>query len=110
MKTCEYAGDPFTEPRSHPWLGAVDGGDARYVDFTRHPELIRSALEDFRPWADYAAVETFYLLLEQLNRRDSALESNDCAFSGPDETERGKPDEPLQCTGRVMVLLRALGD
>jgi len=66
MKTCEYAGDPFTEPRSHPWVDAVNGADCRYYDLTASPALIRSALEDFKPWAQYAAIETFYALLERL--------------------------------------------
>lgn len=110
MKTCAYAGEPFTELRSHPWFGAAFGGELRYVDFTSYPGLIRSELEDFRSWEDHEAVETFYTLLESLSRRDSPLESNDCAFSGPDEASRSSADEALECSGRLMVLLRDLGD
>jgi hypothetical protein len=108
MKTCEYAGDPFTEPRSHPWVDAVNGADCRYYDLTAAPALIRSALEDFAPWAQYAAIETFYALLERLNHRGSALESNDCAFTGPHASEGTQVDKALECSGRVMVLFRAL--
>ncbi len=110
MKTCAYAGDLFTEPRSHPWLGAVGGGDFRYVDFTSHPGLIRSELEDFRPWEGHGAVETFYTLLERMSLRRSFSESNDCAFNGPDEASRSSDDEALECSGRLMILLRALDD
>jgi hypothetical protein len=108
MKTCEYAGDPFTEPRSHPWVDAVSGADFRYYDLTATPALIRSALEDFSPWAKYAAVEAFYALLERLNHRQSALESNDCAFSGPHESDGPNPEKAFECSGRVMLLFRAL--
>ncbi len=108
MKTCEYAGDPFTEPRSHPWVDAVNGADFRYYDLTASPALIRSALEDFKPWAQYAAIETFYALLERLNHRGSPLESNDCAFTGPHANEGTQVDKALECSGRVMVLFRAL--
>ena len=112
MKTCEYSGVPFTEPRSHPWVDAASNPDCRYYDLTATPAHIRSSLEDFLPWSGYAAIEDFYLLLEQLNQPTSVFESNDCAFTGPHE-----PDQPmgaaafpaaLECSGRVMVLFRDL--
>src|SRR5450432_1606772 len=108
MKTCEYAGDSFTEPRSHPWVDAVNGAGGRYYDLTATPALIRNALEDFKPWAQYAAIETFYALLERLNHPGSALESNDCEFSGPHASEDGASEKALECSGRVMLLFRAL--
>ena len=108
MKTCEYAGDPFTEPRSHPWVDAVNGADYRYYDLTATPALIRSALEDFTPWARYSAVESFYNLLERLNHRGSVLESNDCAFTGPHLSAGTDGEKALECSGRVMILFRAL--
>jgi len=108
VKTCEYAGDPFDEPRSHPWLGAENSPEAQYYDLTAAPALIRSSLEDLLPWRRFAAVESFYVLLEQLNHPKSALESNDCAFSGPHANEDPTIPKALQCCGRVMVLFRAL--
>src|SRR5260221_5762897 len=108
MKTCEYAGDPFTEPRSHPWVDAAGSADFRYYDLTATPALIRSALEDFTPWAQYAATETFYALLERLNHRASCLESNDCAFIGPHASDGASAERALECSGRVMLLFRAL--
>jgi hypothetical protein len=108
MKTCEYAGDPFTEPRSHPWVRAAADPAGRYYDLTAEPARIRSSLEDFRPWKRYAAVELFYSLLERLNQSTSPLESNDCAFTGPEPNENEGVQKALQCSGRVMVLFRAL--
>ena len=108
MKTCEYAGDPFTEPRSHPWIDAVGSADSRYYDLTASPALIRASLEDLKPFARYPAIEAFYSLLERLNHVRSTLESNDCAFSGPAANEDASVKKPLQCAGRLMVLFRAL--
>jgi hypothetical protein len=50
MKTCEDAGEPFTEPRSHPWVDAANGADYRADDLSETPAPIRSSLEDFKPW------------------------------------------------------------
>ena len=108
MKTYEYAAEPLDTPRSHPWSGAVENAESQYHDLTATPELIRTSLEDFLPWRRFAAVESFYLLLEQLNHPKSALESNDCAFTGPDANEDMGSPKALQCSGRLMVLFRAL--
>ena len=108
MNTCEYAGDPFQEPRSHPWVDSTTDASARYHDLTASPLLIRSALEDFTPWARYGAIETFYTLLERLNHKHSTLESNDCAFVGPHPNDEPSVSKALVCSGRVMVLFRAL--
>ena len=108
MKTCEYAGAVFTEPRSHPWVDTAGNPECRYYDLTAAPELIRNSLEDFRPWSHYDAIEDFYLLLTELNQPKSILESNDCAFTGPQTNENPEFLKSLQCTGRVMVLFRKL--
>ena len=108
MKTCEYDSEPFTEPRSHPWTNAARDAAARYYDFTNEPELIRSSLEDFTPFQGYPAVEDFYALLERINHPLSPLESNDCAFIAPHESQSAAAQGPLECSGRLMVLYRAL--
>jgi hypothetical protein len=106
--TCEYAGEPLQEPRSHPWQDVAGKPDCRYYDLKAHPERIRTSLEDFRPWSHYTAIQGFYALLEQLNDAKSKLESNDCAFSGPGENEELSIAKPFQCSGRLMVLFRRL--
>lgn len=108
MKTCEYAGPPFTEPRSHPWVDGAGNPECRYYDLTATPAHIRNSLEDFQPWSSYPATEDFYRLLEQINRATSALESNDCAFTGPHERDQTMGPEAFECSGRVMVLFREL--
>jgi hypothetical protein len=108
MKTCEYAGAPFAEPRSHPWVDVAGDPDCRYYDLTEYPALIRTALEDFRPWSRHSAIDTFYALLEEINQPGSVFESNDCAFTGPDENDLPQYPATLQCSGRVMVLFRDL--
>jgi len=108
VNSCEYAGAPFTEPRSHPWMDVAGHPECRYYDLTASPALIRRSLEDFQPWSSYPATEAFYVLLEQLNLPGSAFESNDCAFTGPHENDQPMYPAALQCSGRVMVLFRDL--
>ena len=108
MITCEYDGVPFADPRSHPWTDAVSSSACRYYDLKATPSLIRTSLEDFLPWSHHAAISEFYSLLEWLNGSDSALESNDCAFTAPGESENPQIRKALQCSGRVMVMHRAL--
>ena len=108
MKSYEYAGTPFAEPRSHPWTDGVDSPECRYYDLTSTPEHIRTSLEDFLPWSQYAAVEEFYELLAQLSHPRSVLESNDCQFTGPCPNDNPEFETALECSGRVMVLFRQL--
>jgi hypothetical protein len=106
MNTYEFAGEPFTEPRSHPWIGGSDG--ARYYDFRADPAAIRVALEEFSPFARYPAIEIFYALLERLNHPQSPFESNDCSFSGAEANANARFKKALECSGRVMILFREL--
>jgi len=109
MITCEYDGVPFTEPRSHPWTDAVSSSACRYYDLKATPSLIRTSLEDFVPFCHHEAIDDFYTLLEWLNASDSTLESNDCAFTGPEANENNREiGRELVCSGRLMVLYRAL--
>jgi hypothetical protein len=108
VNTFEYAGDALNEPRAHPWTDAVDDPSCRYYDLTRTPALIRSALEDFTPWARYAAIQDFYALLEAINQVSSPFETNDCAFSGPEPDGEEGAHDAFQCSGRLMLLFRAL--
>lgn len=108
MKTCEYAGARFEQARSHPWTDATGNPQFRYYDLTASPEHIRNSLEDFQPWVRYAAIEDFYVLLESLNRLSSVFETNDCAFSGPEPVEQSSIPKAFQCSGRLMLLFRAL--
>src|SRR4051812_37092217 len=108
MKTCEYDGELFGEPRSHPWSDSALHAGARYYDLSMTPELIRRVLEDFTPFQRFAAIEDFYSLLERLNHPKSALESSDCAFSGPQPNQSTQMKGTLECSGRLIILYRAL--
>lgn len=109
MKTYEYDGAPFTEARSHPWVtGALDP-QASYHDFTASPQLIRSSLEDFKPFERYPAIETFYALLERINHPKSPLESNDCAFNAPEPAVSARVRASHECSGRLMLFYRDMG-
>jgi len=108
VKTYEYDGELGGEPRSHPWSEGVLDSGARYHDLSAQPKLIRTALEDFTPFERYPAIEEFYSLLERLNHPKSALESSDCAFSGPEPSQSRQRNASLECSGRLMILYRAL--
>lgn len=108
MKTSEYAGVPFEQARSHPWTDASGHARFKYYDLTAAPEHIRHSLEDFLPWAQYAAVEDFYRMLEAINRPDSVFETNDCELSGPAKNEHPAIPKAFGCSGRVMLLFRKL--
>ncbi len=108
MKTCEYDGAPFTEPRSHPWTGSAASPEHRFLDLRAEPSQIRTSLEDFVPWSHYPAIDAFYTLLEWLNAPASTLESNDCAFTGPHANDAASFPKALQCSGRVIVIFSTL--
>jgi hypothetical protein len=108
VKTYQREASALEAPRAHPWTDAVSSPASRYHDFKAQPQLVRTSLEDFTPWSGYAAVETFYRLLERINASEGALETNDCEFTGP----RDNPDptfrKALECSGRLMILYREL--
>ena len=108
MKTCEYAGDVVVQTRSHPWVTSAGNDTFRYYDLRNSPVHIRTSLEDFTPWNQHPAVEIFYAMLERVNHLRSVIESNDCEFTGPHENSTAEIPKLLQCSGRIMVLFRAL--
>lgn len=108
MKSFENIDSETGDPRAHPWTTAESDPAYRYYDFRRHPQLIRTHLEDFTAWKSYAAITTFYDLLEWLNGPESVFESNDCAFEGPHLNTSPDFTKSLACTGRLMILYRNL--
>jgi hypothetical protein len=108
MKVYEHNDPDSLRPRAHPWTDSESDPAHKYHDFRASPELIRSSIEDFQEWSAYPATETFYRLLEWLNGPQSALESNDCAFSGATVDTSPRYPKRLQCSGRLMMLYRDL--
>jgi hypothetical protein len=108
MKTYEFAGAPSAEARAHPWRDTAGDASARYYDFTASPELIRTSLEDFKPFEHYPAVDVLYALLERVNHPRSPLESNDCNFVAPGQNRTSEVRAAMECSGRVMLLFRDL--
>lgn len=108
MKTFDFTGADPDDVRSHPWTVATDDPACRYYDLKARPALIRTSLEDFLPWSDRPAIETFYELVEWLNGSESILESNDCAFQGPSVNLTAGFPKALEATGRLMILWREL--
>jgi hypothetical protein len=108
LNVFEHASPDTLRERAHPWHGSLADQSHRYVDLRAEPELIRTALEDFVPFAAWPATERFYALLAWLNGPDSVFETNDCAFEGPTENAGGPFEGRLCCSGRVMLLFREL--
>jgi len=108
MKVYEHNDPDSLRPRTHPWTDGESDPAHKYYDFRARPELIRSSIEDLQEWSAYPATETFYRLLEWLNGPTSALESNDCAFSGATADTSAECSKRLQCSGRLMILYRDL--
>src|SRR5512140_825467 len=108
MKTYDRSDAGSAVVREHPWTVASSGPSARYYDLKAAPARIRTGLEDFIPWAEWPAIETFYRLLEWLNGDRSLFESNDCAFEGPGPNRTSEFPKALEVTGRLMILFREL--
>ena len=96
------------ETRSHPWICSLHDASNKYYDFKKNPDLIPQVLEDFKPWSTYRAIQLYYEMLRWLNSESSALESNDCAFKGPEDNIDKLFPRRLRCLGRLMVLYRDL--
>jgi hypothetical protein len=94
--------------RTHPWIDSVHNTDWKYYDFKQHPELVSEVLEDFKDWEHYQATQTFYELVRWLNSKESALETDDCAFRGPQPNTSAGVAKALRCDGRLMVFYRTL--
>lgn len=108
MQVYEHNDPDSLRPRTHPWTDGESNPAHKYYDFRARPELIRTSIEDLQEWGAYPATETFYRLLEWLNGPESALESNDCAFSGATANTNSALSRRLQCSGRLMILYRNL--
>lgn len=94
-----------SEGRTHPY----ESSDwSTYYDFKKQPDMIPEILEDFTPWAHYSAIQRFYKLLAWLNGPESRLESNDCAFRGPEPNASKNFTKRLECGGRLMIFYRNL--
>jgi hypothetical protein len=89
--------DLFYPARVHPWTDATYSDESKYYDFRKNPELIPEVLEDFRPWSEYPAIQTFYDFLRWVNSDKSVLETNDSAFRFYQDKS------PMVASGRVMI-------
>ena len=77
-----------------------------YMDFKKHPELIRSSLEDLLPFKKWGFVEQFYALIEWINSAHSLLESNDCVFNEAEDNPDQQYPYAKKCSARLMILFR----
>lgn len=98
--------DERVQPRTHPYDGAEYDRRVKHYDLVNHPELIRTSLEDFKPWETYQAIDWFYQLLEWLNGPTSIFETSDCRLEAPKpNTFTNIPCDLVLC-GRLMIFFR----
>lgn len=95
----------YATARLHPYT-AAQPGESGYVDFKADPQLIPEVLEDFRPFADRPAIQTFYSFLRWINGPSSHLESSDCALRPPGPHQDGNSTLPLCIYGRLCLQFR----
>lgn len=91
--------------RLHPYAPG-DAEQSGYVDFKNEPEKIPSALEDFKPYSQQPAIQTFYKLLEYINGQDSFLETCDCALRPPTAHSDNNSSLPISVHGRLFLMYR----
>ena len=96
--------------RSHPWTSMEMDGSSIYMDFKKNPTLIRSSLEDFKPFDPWAFVDTFYSLIEWINSSVSLLESNDCTFNPVEDNTDEQYPYAKMCSARLMILFRDISE
>ena len=92
--------------RSHPWTDMVNDSSSQYMDFTTHPKLIRTSLEDLLPFKKWDFVEQFYQLIEYVNSSQSVFESNDSVFNAAEENTDHQYPFAYKSSGRLMILFR----
>jgi hypothetical protein len=97
----------YSTERLHPYH-AMDDSQSGFVDFVQHPDQIPIALEDFRPFGDRSAVQTFYDFLRWLNGRDGHLQSCDCAFRPAASHADTNSHYTLSAIGRLFIMFRDL--
>lgn len=96
-----------SEARLHPYT-AADATQSGFVDFTQHPELIETVLEDFRPHAHTTAVKAFYDFLRWINGPTSHLATCDCVLRSPITHQDSNSHYGLSAHGRLFILFRHL--
>ena len=107
MHAFHDAEEGIGEPRPHPWQGSAYDPNARFVDFLRYPELIRTSLEDFLPYSDRPAIERFFQLLEWMQSPSTIWETTESKFwPVSTQSNRSFAQYRLICSGRLVFFCR----
>lgn len=97
----------YRDARLHPY-SAGDADQSGFIDFKAQPQRIPEVLEDFRPFADRPAIQTFYAMLAWINGPQSRLESCDCLLRPPAPHRDANSSRPLCINGRLCLMFRHL--
>jgi hypothetical protein len=96
------------EPRPHPWQGSLHDPNAKFVDFLKRPDLVRSSLEDFIPYASQPAIDRFFSLVEWMNGPDTVWETTESYLwpAAAPHSNRFFANYPIICSVRLVFFNR----
>ncbi|MGI8481626.1 MAG: hypothetical protein ACR2MF_06130 [Chthoniobacterales bacterium] len=96
------------EPRPHPWAVSAHDPNAKFVDFLKCPDLVRTSLEDFIPYAHRPAVERFFQMVEWMRGPKTIWETTESCFWPPSSphTNNFFSQYPIICSGRLVFFSR----
>lgn len=96
------------EARPHPWQGSLHDPRAKFTDFLAHPELVRSSLEDFIPYAAQPAIDRFFSLVEWMSGPDAPWETTESYLWPPaaPHSNRFFAQYKIICSARLVFFNR----
>ncbi|PZR74082.1 MAG: hypothetical protein DLM73_08970 [Chthoniobacterales bacterium] len=94
--------------RMHPWGGSLHDPNAKFVDFLKRPDLVRSSLEDFIPYAAVPAIDRFFSLIEWMNGADTVWETTESYLWPPaaPQSNRSFAQYRIVCSARLVFFHR----
>jgi hypothetical protein len=96
------------ETRPHPWQRSLHDPNAKFADFLKRPDLVRTSLEDFVPYAAQPAIDRFFQLVEWMNGPDTLWETTESYLWPPlsPHTNQFFALYPVICSARLVFFNR----
>lgn len=108
MRAFHDAEEGRGEPRTHPWQGSLRDPNAKFIDFLEHPELVRTSLEDFVPYAAQPAIDRFFSLIEWMSCPNNIWETTESYLWPPASPHKNQffKQYPIICSARLAFFNR----
>lgn len=95
------------ESRPHPWKVSAHDPNAKFFDCLKRPDLVRTSLEDFIPYAHQPAIERFFEMVEWMCGPETLWETTESKFWPPStHSNRFFSQYPITCSGRLVFFCR----